>query len=158
MLFLIAAAVAAISCPIEQAHYVMRGAPDVTAGFVKIASNPDWPSGLVYRITFRSSGRHYDFLPWNGGSDEQQHMAWVTDADKPGFVLPSPDGGPGRHGDIAYIGTDADYNVLGAAPNHKDTAPAHILLPDLRRIVWYSNLSARDGAPKQFFDLVGCAK
>jgi hypothetical protein len=152
-----ALAVAAMMCLVDDAHYTLRHAEGVTMSFLDMTVTQDWPLGLAAVIHFNESGRTYYFLPWNGGTNGQQNMAHTTDVTKPDYTLPSPDGGPGRRGDIVYLATDANYDIINHAPNHGEPASAHILLPDLREVTWYGDVDARDGAPKEFFDLDGCA-
>ena len=157
MLILAAAAAAtAIACPIERAHYHLRHDAAITMAFMPIKTSQDWPSGVAAVIRFHNSGRSYSFLPWNGGTDGRQNMAHTTDVTQPDYRLPSPDGGPGRLGDMEYLGMDARYDVIQHVPMHGEQAPAHILLPELRGVTWYGSLTARDAAEKQFFDLDGC--
>jgi hypothetical protein len=153
---LAAAAAVTAACPVERAHYSLRHEPNVTMSFVQIPATQDWPSGVAAIIRFKDTGRHYDFLPWNGGTDDRQNFAFTDDVTKPDFHLPSPDGGPGRRGDLEYLATDAQYDIIDHAPTKGEAAPAHILLPGLREVTWYSDSNARDAAGKAFFDLDGC--
>jgi hypothetical protein len=61
-------------------------------------------------------------------------------------------------GDFDYIGTDARYDVIDDIPRRGGIAPAHILIPGLGDALWHQwpIVEPRDGAPKQFFDLVTC--
>ena len=154
MLFVLFAAASLASCRIDHAHYVLRTAPGVTADFRPVDSGGDWPAGLAVRIHFRESGQAYWFLPWDGGTDDLQHLASTTDVDGAGWRPPSPDGGPRPYGDVDYIATDRTYAVIDRAPKRGAPAPAHILLPNLGDRTWHPN---RDGAPKQFFDLTSCS-
>lgn len=159
MLALLLAAAASLSCPVEQAHYVMRATPGVTADFRPIDSGADWPSGLAFRLHIGASGRSYWFLPWGGGSDGRQNLASTIDVDMPGWRPPSPDGGPRPVGDVAYIATDTTYHLIDRIPHRGDIAPAHILLPDLRDALWYRTPpDRRDSTPRQFFDLTACRR
>ncbi len=157
---LITLAAAALACGIEHARYSLRTAPDVSAQFLAVESRPDWPGGLAFRIHMRRTRRDYWFLPWGGGTDDRQHLASTLDVRTPGWAPPSPDGGPRPQGDVDYIAVDAAYTVLTNLPKHGDRAPAHILLPNLGDALWRQPalLEPRDGAPRQFFDLIGCAK
>ncbi len=143
----------------------MRTAPSITASFrnvntAKAASGwDDWPSHLAFRVHMGKTNRTYWFLPWPGGADDLQHLASTTDVDAPDWKPPNPDGGPRPLGDFDYIATDAQYNVIDSIPHRGDTAPAHILIPRLGDALWHqvAELNPRDGAPKQFFDLVACS-
>jgi hypothetical protein len=163
MFIVLVTAASALSCNVEQAHYVLRTAPDITAGFQDTNTRraadsiDDWPSHLAFRIHLAKPGRTYWFLPWSGGTDGQQHLASTTDVNAPNWTPPNPDGGPRPIGDIDYLATDAEYAVINSIPHRGGAAPAHILLPNLGEALWYRTpADQRDSAPKQFFDLVGC--
>lgn len=149
---------AILTCPIENARYQLRTAPEITAVFRPVPTSGDWRNGVAFRIAIGSSGRHYWFLPWNGGTDQIQHLASTRDPEGAGWTPINPDSGPRPLGDIDYIGTDARYTVLPSAPARSDTAPAHILLPNLGDALWHQPTEVKDSVPKQFFDLVACAK
>lgn len=154
---LVMAATALLSCPAENARYVLRNAPEVTANFRAVDSGPDWPSGLALAVRFGKSGNVYWWLPWNGGTDNRQNVASTTDVTAPGWRPPNPDGGPRPHGDTEYLGADADYNIINAVPHRGRPAPAHMLLANMGAVEF--NHGAGTSAPdtKQFFDLVSCA-
>jgi hypothetical protein len=164
MLSMLVAAASLQSCPVEQAHYVLRTAPDITASFkdvdTPIAADgiDDWPSHLAFRIHMARSNRTYWFLPWPGGTDDLQNLESTTDITAPGWKPPNLDDGPRPLGDFDYIGTDAGYNVIDDIPHRGGIAPAHILIPGLGDALWHQTpmVKPRDGAPKQFFDLVAC--
>ncbi|NML04665.1 hypothetical protein [Sphingomonas sp. G-3-2-10] len=140
-------------CPVERAHYALRTMPGVTARFLRVSVTEDWPVGLALRMDFAATGRSYWWLPWNGGTNGHQNLASTPDPATPGWrpmaVRPL--------GDIEWITADADYAVLEAVPRHGDDAPAHFLIPNLRRAMWYRTpQDRREGTTKQFFDLVRC--
>ncbi|HEX5262085.1 MAG TPA: hypothetical protein VFW13_01060 [Phenylobacterium sp.] len=153
MLLALFAAASLAACRVDHARYVLRTAPEVTAEFRPVGASREWPSGLALKVHFAKSGRSYWFLPWDGGTSDLQHLASTTDVAASGWRPPSPDGGPRPIGDIDYIATDASYRVIDATPRPGGPAPAHLLFPNLGDATWHSNY---DGAPKQFFDLVGC--
>jgi len=143
------------NCPVEQARYVLRTEPTVVARFMKVESGADWPQGLALRLDFH--GRHAWFLPWNGGTDGRQNVSSTLDPTQPGWTPPSPDGGPRPLGDFEYIGLDATYRLLEAAPKRGEPAPAHFLLPHLDDALRHPQGDRpRDSLPRQFFDLIGC--
>jgi hypothetical protein len=164
MFSMLIAAASLPSCPVEQARYALRTAPDITASFkdvdTPIAADgmDDWPSHLAFRIHMAKTGRTYWFLPWPGGTDDLQHLASTTDVTAPNWKPPNPSDGPRPLGDLDYIATDARYNVIDDIPHRGGMAPAHILLPRLGDSLWHQSpiVEPRDGAPKQFFDLVAC--
>jgi hypothetical protein len=144
-----------ITCPIEDARYALRTEPSVAARFLRVDSGPDWPQGLALRLDFH--GRREWFLPWNGGSDGRQNMSSIPDPTTPGWKPPSPDGGPRPLGDFEYVGLDATYLLLEAAPKPGSVAPAHFLLPHLDDALRHPpGDRPRDSIPRQFFDLVAC--
>ena len=153
MLAVIAFATSLSSCRVDGARYSLRNAPDVTAEFRAVDSGREWPSGLALKVNFERSGRTYWFLPWNGGTDDLQHLASTTDVTAPGWRPPSPDDGPRPLGDVEYIAMGPGFDVIDAAPRRGDAAPAHLLLPHLGDKTWHAN---GDAAPKRLFDLIGC--
>lgn len=160
-LVLVAAMAAALACPVEEARYVLRAAPQVTAHFRKVASGRDWPSGLALATTFARSGHTYWWVPWNGGTNGQQNVASTTDVTKPGWRPPSPDDGPRPHGDLEYLGADTSYTFLNAVPVAGQPAPAHFILAGLGRRLYgpgFGDPRDEPEAPdtRQFFDLVAC--
>lgn len=158
MLGLIALAAASASqCMSENAHYSLRGAPEVTAYSRKVDSGRDWPSGLALAINFKKSGHTFWWLPWNGGSDNLQNVASTTDVTAPDWRPPSPDGGPRPNGDMEYLGADPDYNIINDIPRRGKPAPAHMMLAHAGAAEF--NHGAGNSVPdtKQFFDFVRCS-
>ncbi len=152
-MFAIALALSAtVACPVESAHYSLRHAEGVTLTFIPVATSNDWPSGVAMAVHNTFSGHTNYFLPWNGGNDGRQNVAHTTDVTRSDFTLPSPDGGPGRLGDMVYIATDARYNIIDEIPEKGAAAPAHILISDLSDSSWKN-----DAVVKEFFDLTDCA-
>lgn len=152
------ATVSVAGCPAESAHYVLRKAPDVSAYFRNVDSGPDWPSGLALAIDFKNSGHTFWWLPWNGGTDHRQNLASTTDVTANDWRFPDPDGGPRPHGDMEYLGLDANYDVINDIPRRGKLAPAHILLPYAGAAEF--NHGAGNSVPdtKQFFDIVSCSQ
>lgn len=152
MFALALAAAVAVICPAEKAHYSLRHTPGVTLAFVPVAKSQDWPSGIAIAVHYADSAHTNYFLPWLGGNDGRQNVAHTTDVTRPDFHMPSPDGGPGRLGDMEYIATDANYDLIPDMPKMGETAPAHILMSGLADSSWHS-----DSIIKQFFDLDDCS-
>ena len=50
------AAATVVACPVEQAHYVLRHDPRVTAYFHPIDSGPDWPSHVAIAVQHKELG------------------------------------------------------------------------------------------------------
>jgi hypothetical protein len=165
MILPLAAAVASLACTVEHAHYAMRTAPEIRANFRDVETAmggdgiDDWPSHLAFRIHMAKTNRTYWFLPSPGGTNDLQYLVSTTDVDASDWKPPNPDGGPRPLGAFGYIATDAHYNVIDNIPRRNGPAPAHILLPELGDALWHqkAELVPRDGAPKQFFDLVACS-
>jgi hypothetical protein len=146
---------AVTACPIEQARYALRTEPSVTAGFMRVESGHDWPSGLALRIEIH--GRRHWFLPFPGGTNGEQNLASTVDPSVPGWTPPNPDGGPRPLGNFQYLGFDATYLLLANIPQSGGAAPAHILLPTLDDALRHPmDDRPRDSIPRQFFDLVAC--
>lgn len=148
------------SCPLEQAHYVLRGAPGFTAAFQPMAVSDVWPAGVALVVRSKASGRTYDFLPYRGnGVGTLGHLASTQDVTQPGWSPPGPDDGKARPlGDLDYMVLDATYDVRSEhVLKRGSTAPAHLLIPELQHALWYRTPSdARESAPTAFFDLVDC--
>lgn len=151
ILSLVLAATSPGQCLTENAHYALRHAPDVTAHFQRVDSGSEWPGGLALVVRSTASGRTSWWLPWNGGSDNLQHLASTTDISAPDWRPPDPDGGPRPFGDREFIVTGADYRIIDGVPRIGQPAPAHMLVPDAG--------SSQDPVfrTKQFFDLVRCS-
>ncbi|QWC55761.1 hypothetical protein F7D01_00485 [Erythrobacter sp. 3-20A1M] len=135
----------------------MRDEPTVTASFYPVDSGDYWPAHVALAINFGETGRTYWWLPASGGSNNLQYIVSTTDVTLPEWHPPSPDGGERPLGEIEYIGTDADYNIIDDIPTMGGIAPAHMLLTSLGDRTWHWSTTQRDSAPKQFFDLIGCA-
>jgi hypothetical protein len=151
MLLVALAVSAALGCPVERAHYALRHTPGVSLDVIETTASRDWPSGLAFVVRNRASGHALYFLPWNGGTDGRQNLAHTTDVTRPDFQLPSPDGGPGRLGDMEFVAMDEAYDVRDAVPVRGEGAPAHILIPDLSSSGW-----KEDSVVKAFFDFESC--
>lgn len=150
MISILIAAVSVASCPVENARYELRGAPGVTARFHTVRRTPDWPTGLALRVRVAKSGRSYWFLPWQGGTNQKTNFAWVRESNSPIQFQPV-------RRDMEMFATDASYNLHTQVPKAHSLAPAHMLLPDLGNIAWYSTTDLhRDSLPRAFFDLVSC--
>jgi hypothetical protein len=150
MILALAIAASIASCSIENAQYVLRGAPGVTARFYNVQTSSDWPSGLALDVHVARSGRSYWFLPWQGGTDQKTNLAWVREANSP-FV------GQAIRREIEMFATDASYDLRPDILKARDVAPAHLLLPDVGHLAWYSTTAAeRDSLPRAFFDLSEC--
>lgn len=152
MIGLVALAVLSTAgCPAENAHYVLRGWPDVTAHFQAVDSGDDWPSHLALAIYSKRTGKTSWWVPWQGGTDGQTNIASTTDVTKNDWRPPNPDDGPRPLGDRQLITTDGDYNIMEAVPQRGKAAPVHMLNPDAG--------GSRDEIfpVRQFFDLVSCS-
>ena len=150
MIGLMVLAAAALQCPVENAHYVLRHHPGTTASFRPVASSADWPGGLVLVVHSGAAGKTSWWLPAPGGTNNLQYLVSTTDVDTPGWQPPHPDGGPRPEGYREYIGTDAAYDVIDDIPHRGTAAPAHILIPQ-------AGSSHDEIFAKQFFDLAGCS-
>jgi len=135
------------NCPVERADYRLRGAQTATARFLAVPQDENWTTGLALRVRVAASGRDYWFLPWEGGTDMRTNLAWVREAN-----APRPDQ-PLRR-DLEMHATDAAWNLLPSVPRLGGTAPAHLLIPDLSRLIWTS--ADRDVLERNFFDLTAC--
>ena len=159
MLLALTLAASLANCRVENAHYVLRTDPGTTATFHALKPRPqtigmnDWPSHLALSIHLRRTNRTYWFLPEPDGTARLQHFASTPDITVPGWKP----GGPRPLREIDYIATDATYRVIDDVPHLGEIAPAHMLFADLGQALWYRTPpDRRDGAPKQFFDLVSC--
>jgi hypothetical protein len=150
----------AASCPLERAHYVLRDAPGVVAGFRPVERSPVWGAGLALYVRSAQPERTWWFLPYSGnGVGTRGHLASTHDVTARGWVAPGPDSVKERPlGDLDYLAMTVDYRVLEAgALRAGQGAPAHLLIPDLQHALWYRTPSdARQSVPTAFFDLTGC--
>ena len=153
------AAVASIACPVEQAIYTLRTAPQYTGAFRDVAGGDEWPTGIAFGVRSSVTDRSYWWLPGIPGSSGRHYLYSTTDVEAKGWKAPSPDGGPRPLGELEYIATDVSYRVLEEIPRRAASAPAHILLFTLGEALWYGNdrlNQRRERPPTQFFDLTGC--
>ncbi|AYV47120.1 hypothetical protein CFHF_01175 [Caulobacter flavus] len=154
-MFAIILAAAAIACPVEQARYVLRDAPAVTAAFFPVEGGPDWPQRVALKVD-TGQGRYW-FLPYDGGTSGITRVASTTDVQAPGWKPPHPDGGPRPLGDLEYLAADATWRLIEGAPGRGQPAPAHIFLSELDdRLRHPPGDQPRDSVPRQFFDLAAC--
>lgn len=142
-----ALAVGAAVCPIEHAQYRLRHTPSVTAHFERAPLNADWPSGLAIAVHGAKSGQTTYWLPWSGGTDNGRHMRLVK------TVLSAE---AETAVDMDLFTLDVRYDFASRPPMFGDSAPAHLLIPNLN--LWYGGnpIRPRDASPRAFFDLVGC--
>jgi len=152
------ATVAVAVCPAENAHYVLRKAPGVSAYFRNVDSSPDWPSGLALAIHFKKSGHTFWWLPWNGGTDNRQNIASTTDVTAKSWRPPNPDGGPRPYGNMEYLGLNANYDVINDIPRRGKRAPAHMLLPYAGASEFNHGAGNSVSDTKQFFDIISCSR
>lgn len=156
-LLALAAASTMTRCPAENARYLLRHAPEVSAYFRKVDSGPDWPSGLALAIHFKKSGHTFWWLPWNGGTDNLQNVASTTDVTAPNWRPPSPDGGPRPYGNMEYLGLNAQYDIINNIPRQGKPAPAHMLLASAGSAEFDHGAGNSVPDTKQFFDIVSCS-
>lgn len=150
MPFSLVLAASVLSCPVENARYELRGETGVTARFYVVPRSSDWPTGLALRVRVERSGRSYWFLPWQGGTDQKTNLAWVRERN-------SAIQHQTIRRDIEFFTMDGAYNPGPEVPKAHGSAPAHMLIPGLGSLAWYSTTHAsRDSIPRTFFDLTGC--
>lgn len=138
------------TCPVDRSRYVLRAEPSITARFHSVRRTEEWSTGLAFEVSIGKTGRRYWFLPWQGGTDRKINLAWVRERH-------SPVEGQSVRGDHEFFSTDSAYVFNYGVPKAGGTPPAHLFIPDLERMLWYSTpYDQRDTAPKSFFDLVGC--
>ena len=156
--FVLALALKDAACPLERAHYTLRGtAPGnpVTADLRDIPTNADWPHGIALRL--KDKTHDHWFLPYGGnGQGLTTHLGSALPPDMPGWQFPEPDGGPRRpmRIDLDYIAASAGYDFdQGFTLRPGAPAPAHLLIPNLQYAFWYG---LHEGMPYAFFDLTRC--
>jgi len=139
-------------CTVQNAQYVLRHAPEITANFRPVDSGKNWPSKVAFEVHNHKLGETSWWLPWLGGTDNLQNLASTTDVTANGWQPPDPDGGPRPLGNREYLGMDAYYNVINDVPYLGKAAPVHILIPEA------GSSHERTFPEKQFFDLVSCSE
>jgi hypothetical protein len=143
------------ACPLERAHYSLRGAPTVTARFREIGKYPGWITNVALQIDFQKEGDHFWWL-FDEGSARYLNMISTTDIDKAGWQPPSEQNNGRRPlGEKHVWFADGAYNLNYNAPKSGDVAPAHIFIPDFEEAMWYE-VEPRRGVPTAFFDLIRC--
>jgi hypothetical protein len=147
------AAVSAQACPVARAHYALRGAPDITAGFWVIPKDVHSYSRITLHIDFRSQGDHFWFF-FDGGSGRFTHLISTPPADAPGW---SPKAAPRPLDlDMTIWFADRRYGLGYDVPDPRQPVPAHFFIPEFEETMWYS-AEPRRGVPSGFFDLVRCS-
>jgi hypothetical protein len=150
----LAAASPASSCPFENARYVLRADPTVTAVFHAVERTRDWHSGVAMELRLGRTGRTSWWLPFHGGTSDHNGLRWTarrgTPQAEPGYAY--------NLGDLQYFGFDAGYAMPLDVPTRGEPAADHFLLNDLRDVFWYRDDSAaRSSPPRSLFDFAGCA-
>jgi hypothetical protein len=149
------AAHAQSGCELEQARYVLRGEPSVTAHFQDIPQYPGWLTNVVLKVDFAKEGDGFWWL-FDQGSARFLNMISTTDVNKPGWVPPSDTNRErGPLGETHVWFATRDYRLSYRLPQQRQTAPQHIFIPDLEELMWY-DAEPRRGVPTAFFDLVSC--
>ncbi|MHB8285633.1 MAG: hypothetical protein ACYDD1_13265 [Caulobacteraceae bacterium] len=147
-------ALTAPTCPLLQAGYTLRGAPEVTARFLPRTPTEGWRQDVIISIRSEKTGHAYRFLPAleGNGLGVKTHMEAVNAAGAVVSDEPSPLGS-----DNMYLVASQDYAFdMGWTASRSAPAPAHILIPGLQELFWYSDLQHRDGVPVAFLDLTSC--
>ena len=139
-------------CPAENAHYILRHSPAVSAFFRPVNGGSDWPSRLALEVRNVSTGHTSWWLPWLGGTDNLQNIASTTDVAAPNWQPPNPDNSVRPEGDRQYVGLDGDYNIIDGLPHRGAAAPVHFLISN--------GGSSHDQTfpTKQMFDLIRCSE
>jgi hypothetical protein len=147
------AAHAQTNCPLERAHYELRGRPDVTAGFQAVPKQVHLLTKWSLHVDFAKEGDHFWwFFDW--GSARYLNMISTTDVTRPGW-RPSDDRSTGPLGEMHVWFADAKYNLNYKLPDQDGAAPRHIFIPDLEEAMWYT-ADPRRGVPTAFFDFTRC--
>lgn len=147
------AAKATTTCPVERAHYGLRGRPDVTAGFTALPKGAGTISNVGFHVDFAREGDHFWWF-FDRGSARYLTMISTTDFTKPGWRhVMDTDDGP-LHGGPVWFADDR-YNLNYDVPALGGAAPRHIFVADLEEAMWYQ-ANRRRGVPTAFFDLTGC--
>ena len=142
---------AASSCPIEHAHYALRGRPDVTADLLAIPKVDGLLTNVVLRLQFAKDGdKVWGFF--DQGSARFLNLISTTDATRPGW---HPDDRGGPLGEMHIWFADAKYELNYNLPTPGSAAPQHMFLPDLEEWMWY-RAEPRRSVPTAYFDLISC--
>jgi len=144
------------SCPVEHARYTMMDGSKFSAGFRAIPKTPDWLSDVAFFVHSGETDRTFWFL-FDAGSGRHIYMHSTTDATKPGWRPPAPDGGERPLGQMLYLAANADLAFSLKLPASEQPAPTYVLLPDLPDVMWYRVPEPRESTPLAFFKLTGCA-
>jgi hypothetical protein len=141
------------ACPVENARYVLRADPTVTAHFHAAGRNEDWPAGVALELRLGRTGRTSWWVPFHGGTSDHNGVRWTalrgSAEARPGYAYPLRD--------LQYFAFDSDYAMPLETPLRGEPAPAHFFLNDLRDVFWYQDDPAtRSSPPRSLFDLAGC--
>ncbi len=149
------AASVAPNCTIDHARYVLRGAPDYSAGFHVIGDYETLISDLALFVRSGKTGRTFWFF-FDQGSGRYIYLHSTTDVLAPGWQPPDPDGGDRPLGQMHYMAADADLSFSLVLPQSGQPAPTYILLPDLPDVMWYRVREPQESVPLAFFELSDC--
>lgn len=150
--FLVVALLAAMAVPADArqarcrangAHYVLQGAPHVTALFRGAGSQATSASDLVFQIR-TAPDREYLFLIHQAQGFGRMTLEPVS---HPGRTegyryrpLPQPDGEP----PLFFHTFDLRLATLNDPPNEGEEAPRYIFVPDVAQRLWYDPASLTD--------------
>ena len=157
---LVFAAMVAITgpgCSIEHAVYQQRGS-EIVARFQSVDAGRDWPSGLAFKMSFNAPLADQWWLVWEGGTAGGHNLASTGAVSAADWRPPGPDSSADRpRGNLVLIVAEADYRIRREAIVRGASAPAHLLIPDLREATWYRVApDQRVSESGQFFDLISC--
>lgn len=148
---LLLAAAAPVKCNLAGAHYVLRGAPGITASFERVPREQSM-NGLMFVIRTAKPRHTFRFTHESGnGSGITDHMVAVGDEGDPETLGGDP---------LDILAARADYSFnTSQGWESNSPAPAHLFLPGLQGAMWYETpATQRVDAPIAFFDLVRCGR
>jgi hypothetical protein len=157
---LVLAAMAVLAGPggaVEHAVYQQRDS-EIVARFQSVDAGRDWPSGLAFKMSFSASLGDQWWLVWEGGTAGGHNLASTTAVSAADWRPPGPDSTADRPlGNLVLIVAEADYRIRREPIVRGTSAPAHLLIPDLREGTWYRVApDQRVRESGQFFDLIRC--
>lgn len=142
-----AAALAPPPCAIEQAIYVLHGAPQFTAGFERVGGHPTGPSDLVFWLRTPARTYRFDMSSPNGYGGT--------------FLRPR---GTGQGPEIAFDAFDDNLAALPYPPTSDTPAPARLFARGLGEALWYrpaelaggDRRARQESMPVGMFEPSGC--
>jgi len=148
---------AASACPVEQALYRIRGAPEASWRFVATPHALNAFSDLAAQVDFEGETYWFAFSASQGYS--RNYIGRTVDPFEAAALVDAGEDPDPLYAEPEYNGSelhlfDAAFDAIENIPQRGDPAPAHILATGVSSAIWYS--VPRRELPKAMWDYVDC--